>query len=191
MRIGIIGGTFNPIHKAHIKLAQQVMRKLDLNRVIFVPSSITALRNEKEIINPELRYHMVKIATDKYDNFEVSKFEIAKEGISYTIDTLSNFSKKYKGPLYFIAGSDLADELRRWKDFDQILKICNFVIAKRPNYKISDIPKEVKVINVDTPDITSSDIRERIQKGKDFKHLVPKEVYNFIKENNLYKSKIE
>ena len=189
MRIGILGGTFNPIHLGHLQLAEGVMKKLNLDKVIFVPSRITPLRKERQIIDPYKRYKMVKLAIEDNERFEVSRYEIEKEGVSYTIETLNAFREKYKdAELFFIAGSDIAYELDRWKDFDKICKISTFVIARRSSFRLPKTNLNVLTVEIETLDISSSEIRQRIKNNEEVRHLLPDKVYQYIKREGLYKN---
>ena len=189
MRIGILGGTFNPIHKGHIYLAKQALKELNLDKVIFVPPKITPLRDEKEIIDSEERFRLVQLAIEDNDKFEASSYEIDKGGISYTIDTLKAFRDKFdnKTELFFIIGSDVADELDKWKDFDNIRNISNFVIARCPNFKLPKIDKDIITFDINALDISSSEVRRKIKNNENFKDLAPDKVYQYIKKKGLYK----
>jgi len=189
MRIGILGGTFNPIHLGHLQLAEGMMKKLNLDKVIFVPSRITPLREKRQVIEPYKRYKMVKLAIEDNKKFEVSRYEIDKEGVSYTIDTLNAFRDRYKNAeLFFIAGSDIAYELDKWKDFDKICKISTFVIARRSSFKLPKTDLNVLTVEIETLDVSSSEIRQKIKDNKDVRHLLPDKVYQYIKREGLYKN---
>lgn len=189
MRIGILGGTFNPVHKGHIVLAERVQRALKLNKVFFVPTKITPLREEEAVINSEDRYQMIKLALENYKQFEISRFEIDKSGVSYTVDTIEFFRDKFgkDTQLFFIAGSDATEELDRWKDFDRICELATFVIAKRPRFPVTEVKKNVIIVDVDTINVSSSQIRKMIKNNEDFKNLVPPKVYQYIFKKGLYK----
>ncbi|MFH1753811.1 MAG: nicotinic acid mononucleotide adenylyltransferase, partial [Candidatus Omnitrophota bacterium] len=120
--------------------------------------------------------------------FEVSDIEVKAKTKSYSIDTVKKLKDLY-GPeceIYFIAGSDYAGELDTWREIDALKKLCSFVIAARPGYKLERSPEDTRFIEVDTPDISSTEIRERVRDGKEFKELVPEKVYGYIKEKRLY-----
>jgi nicotinate-nucleotide adenylyltransferase len=189
-KIGVLGGTFNPVHNGHIYLAGEVIKKLSLDKVIFVPSKITPLRRRSEIIDSEERFKLIQLAIKDYHKFELSRLEIDKAGVSYTIDTLRALREKFgkEAELFFIAGSDLAGELNKWKDFDQILKLSNFVIVRRPNYELPPVDEDIMVIDIEAKDISSCDIRKRIKNNEDFKDLVPDVVYRYLKEKGLYRN---
>lgn len=189
MRIGILGGTFNPIHTAHIKLAELVKERLKLDKVIFMPAYIPPHKKDPDIIDAELRLEMVKCAIEDKPGFEASDMEINRKGTSYSVDTLKLLKEKH-GPeaeLFFIAGSDSLDELPMWKDIDRVFELSHFVVATRPRFPLKNVPREVEVLQIPEMDISSSDIRNRLREGKSIKGIVPEKVIAYIRRKKLYK----
>lgn len=188
MKIGILGGTFNPIHLGHIELAKSILKKLKLDKMIFVPTFVPPHKPGKGIVSSKERYKMVELAIDGMQNMEASDIEIRRKGTSYSVDTIKEFKVIYgdAADLYFIAGSDYAGELQSWKDIGDLKRLCSFVIATRPGYRdIQQLP-DTHIIDIDTPNISSSDIRRRIGSNISFKELVPQQVYNYIVTRRLY-----
>jgi len=187
-RIGILGGTFNPPHIGHLVLAQEVLNKLKLDKVIFIP---TYLPPHKKIMydNAYMRYKMTLLACKGNPKFEVSKFELEKRTVSYSIDTLRELKKRYgeKAELFFITGSDSLNELESWKDIDEVLKLVKFVVANRPNFPIKKLNRKVILIEVPALDISSFMIRNRVHNSQSIRYLVPESVRKFIIRYRLYK----
>ena len=188
MRIGILGGSFNPPHIGHLILAEKVRQKLKLDKVIFVPAYIPPLKKEKDLLGAEDRLHMVELAVRDNSYFEVSRLEIERGGVSYTVDTLKAF-KEILGKdaeLFFIAGSDVITNLNRWKKIDEILRLAKFVIVIRKGFKTTSLPKAVEKIEMETIDVSSSQIREHVRRGESVRYLVPEAVRKLILKKNFY-----
>jgi nicotinate-nucleotide adenylyltransferase len=189
MRIGILGGTFNPIHIGHLILAQQTLEKLKLNKVIFVPTYIPPHKGNRKIASAEARFKMAMLATQDNSNFEVSDLEIRRKGRSYSIYTLEELRRKFgvQTRLFFIVGADLLDELYTWKDIGQILKIARFVAVTRPGYELKDLPAGAVSLSIPSMDISSTQIRGYIKKGKSIRYLVTDKVLDYILRQGLYR----
>ncbi|PID80191.1 MAG: nicotinic acid mononucleotide adenylyltransferase [Clostridiales bacterium] len=198
MKIGIMGGTFDPIHLGHLFLAQEVMGAYHLDKVIFVPSKIGPHKMNSVKTTPDVRYEMVKCAIADNQHFDVSDIEIKRQGISYTIDTVRAFKRKYKSDSgYFITGADAIVGIETWREYKTLLKDINFIAATRPSLKDEDLKAEINRLN-DTYDveiqmmdmlnleISSSDIRRRCKAGRPIKYLVPDCVEKIIMERRLY-----
>ncbi len=192
MKIGIYGGTFNPPHVGHLITVESVRESLALDRIIFMPSFISPHKQEGEESSSHHRFTMTKIAIASNSRFDISREEIEKENISYTIDTLRHLRDIYEnGSFYLIIGMDNYITFHLWKEPKQILEHSTVVVMNRPNYpqRMNEIIGTTNVIFVDVPDIdvSSSDIRQRIKRGKSVKYLVPDEVERYIIDNGLYK----
>ncbi len=188
MKIGILGGTFNPIHIGHLILAEEMREKLGLDRVVFVPTYLAPHKDNTETADAVSRYQMVRsaIAANRY--FSVSDVEIQRKGPSYTIDTIKEFRKKFgKAGLYFITGSDLLTYLDEWKDLNQIIRMVKFVVATRPGYPLANIPSYIRTVDIRAVDISAFEIRRCIRQGRSFRYLVPESVFEYISKNKLYK----
>lgn len=189
MRLGVLGGTFNPVHLGHLRLAEEAMRQLMLDKVIFVPAYVSPFASIDDSAPAQDRLAMLKKALKTFNFFEVSTYELDKKDTSYAIDTIKHFKKclKANDSLYFIAGGDIADRLNEWKDIGELCELCTFVIAKRSGFnKIFNV-NAVKYINIDAIDISSSEIRDLIKNNDDFKSMVPPEVFKYINEKKLYR----
>lgn len=192
MKIGIFGGTFNPPHIGHLITAESVREALALDRIVFMPSYISPHKQEGEEQSSHHRFTMTKMAIATNNRFDISREEIEKGDTSYTIDTLKHLRKIYdNGSMYLIIGMDNYITFHLWKEPKRILEQSTVVVMNRPNYpqRINEIIGTTNVIFVDVPDIdvSSSDIRQRIKKGKSVKYLVPDEVERYIIDNGLYK----
>ncbi len=189
MKIGILGGTFNPIHIGHLILAEEAREKIGLNRIIFVPAYLPPHKDNSDIAVAKARLEMVKLAIKENRYFLASDAEITRDGRSYTIDTIKEFKKRYsQDELYFIIGSDLLKYLDEWKDLGEIISMVKFIVATRPGYPLSKIPSYIKTVAIRAVDISGFEIRERVKENKSFRYLVPEEVYNYIVRKGLYKS---
>jgi len=190
MRIGILGGTFNPIHLGHLILAQECCIKLKLDKIIFIPAKTPPHKTGRGIVNVKDRYSMLRLAVKNNPCFEISRVELDRPGSkSYSVDTLQLLRTDLgkKTALYFIAGSDALKELNTWKDTEKIFKLSRFVVAARPGYNLKNIPAKVKAMEIDSVDISATQIRRRIAKGKSIRYLVPETVRKYIEKKGLYK----
>ncbi len=188
MKIGILGGTFNPIHIGHLILAEEAREKLGLDRIIFVPAYLPPHKDNADIAEVRHRYQMLNLAIKKNNYFSVSDIEIKRDGRSYTIDTIKEFKRAYPDDdLYFIIGSDLLKYLDEWKDLSEIIKMVKFIVATRPGYPLEKIPNYIATIPIRAVDISGFEIRKAIKEDKSFRYLVPEVVYKYIFKNKLYK----
>ncbi len=189
MRIGILGGTFNPIHIGHLILAEEALHKLNLDKVIFVPTYMPPHKAVEAIVKPEERLKMVDFAIEGNSAFGVSTFEIDAKKKSYSIDTLKEFRREYgeDAQLFLITGSDLLKDLFSWKDVNDIFKMSKFIVANRPGYPVKDVPKEVESVVITPIEVSSEDIRKRLKEGRSIRYLVPERVMGFIIEHKLYR----
>lgn len=195
-KIGIIGGTFNPIHLAHLYIAYEAKCQLNLDKVIFMPAGSPPHKKNEDILEAPLRYKMVLEAIKKYEDFEISNYEIEKEGFSYTYETLENFKSK-DNILYFITGADCLINIEKWKNPDRIFKTSKLVVFNRPGYdkeslklQKNEIEKKyntsINFLDIMDLEISSTMIRDRIKEGKKIDFFIPKEVLDFIRKNNIY-----
>lgn len=186
--IGILGGSFDPVHIGHLILAEYALEEYKLEKVIFIPNRIPNLKKPTHT-SPRHRYLMVKLAIQDNPRFMVSDIEIKRKGISYTYDTVMELKKKFKNTrFFFIIGSDAYNELPRWKNFKKLIKEIEFIVATRPKSKVKKIPGvKFQILNIPEVDISSSYIRERVNKGLSVRYLVPDRVWDYIREFNLYR----
>ena len=189
-KVGIFGGTFDPIHHGHLITAQSVREIRDLDKIIFIPSFISPHKADVNSASPEHRMNMLKLAVEGIDFFEVSEYEIKKEGISYTIDTLKEFKKKYD-ELEFIIGYDNIFKFHTWKNPDEIMKITKILVLKRksslPPPHEDKYVKSALFVETRGIEISATDIREKVTQGMPIHYLVPEKVKEYIYSFNLYK----
>lgn len=187
MRIGIYGGSFDPPHKGHRKIAEYTVKKLKLDKLLIVPVG-TASHGKNNLASGEERIKMCELTFGNIENTEISSVEIDMEGVSYTFKTLEALIEKYgKEHEYFeIIGEDSAAYFDKWKEYEKILNLSTVVVLKRKGYKsVVDSPK---MITVDNPyfDVSSTDIKEKIKNKKNVSDLITEETERFIKEKNIY-----
>lgn len=199
-RVGIMGGTFDPIHQGHLVTAETARSEFDLQKVVFVPSGQPPHKKGLLISDKEHRYIMTILATAANPYFEVSRTEIDRPGESYAIDTVRYIRSKMQpnSELYFITGADAIMEIVTWKDVEELFQNCTFIAATRPGFNLSEMNKKLqkklsksnleKIIPLEVPAmaISSTDIRERVRAKRTIKYLLPESVENFIQKNDLY-----
>ena len=202
IKYGIMGGTFDPIHIGHLVLAEEVRNKLNLDKIIFIPSGNPPHKNSKNVTKSIHRYEMTLLATISNPNFEISSVEIDKTGKTYTVDTIKDLRQKCKtnAEFYFITGADSILDLPNWKNVNELLHLCKFVAATRPGFKLKKMEEKIKeleelhnkniyTIIVTALQISSTDIRNRIREGNSVKYLLPETVEDYIYKNKLYVKK--
>lgn len=187
MRIGILGGTFDPVHEGHIYLAKKVCQKLALDKVLFIPTYLPPHKKGIKVTPAKHRYNMLKLAVSGNKKFKISDMEIKRKGRSYSVETLRRLRKKYgkKAELFFITGSDSLKELGKWKNLPEILRLCKFVIVERPGFKINRKLDGFILLRINAKNISSSNIRSQI-KSKSVKSLIPAKVKAYISRYKLY-----
>lgn len=190
-RMGILGGTFDPVHMGHLVLAEQAKDELKLSRVFFIPCLSPPHKTQRKLSSVEDRFCMASLAVESNRFFSISDVELKRGGLSYTVDTLRQLKQTYPdADIYFLTGSDVLDEIHTWKDPDEIYNLATIVIAVRPGFDDFDrknrFAKKSVLVNITGLDVSSSQIRERIKKGQSIKYLVPSRVEEYIKKRKLY-----
>jgi nicotinate-nucleotide adenylyltransferase len=190
-RVGIMGGTFDPIHHGHLVAASEVATLFGLDEVIFVPTGEPWQKSARRVSPAEHRYLMTVIATASNPRFWVSRVDIDRAGPTYTIDTIRDIGEQRPGAdLYFITGADALAQILSWKDAADALKLATFVGVTRPGYDLSDehLPHDsVTLLDVPAMAISSSDCRARVAAGRPVWYLVPDGVVQYISKHRLYR----
>ena len=198
MNIGVLGGTFDPIHRGHIMVAEEARARIDLAEVLFVPAAQTPLKEDSSISAAAHRVQMVRLAIADYPYFKLSTIEIERAGNSYTVDTIAELRDKLgaENELFFIVGWDSLAQLPRWKEPSRLLQMCRLVAVPRPGYPrptlknseaiIPGLSESVIILDEPQVDISATEIRERVAKGLSIHHLVPEPVAEYIKQHKLY-----
>ncbi len=200
-KIGILGGTFNPIHNGHMEMACQAAEEFELEKILIMPNNIPAYKDNEDIVSATHRFAMAKLAAEAYPDMEASDMEIKREGITYTSDTLRLLSEKYPGiKWYFIIGGDSLIHFDEWHEPDSILKLSALVVAVRGGISREQIKNKIDLLknkykyaeilltNEAPVNVSSTEIRQCIKSGKSISGLVPDRVFNYIMENGLYKN---
>lgn len=184
-QIGILGGTFNPVHTAHLIVGEQVLSKLHLDEIWFIPTNIPPLK-DTPVVSAQDRANMLELATQDNPHFQVKMFELARGGVSYTVDTLRYLHELHPENQYFlIMGSDQVNNFQQWKELTKIAQLATLVGVKRASYPQT---AELPMIWVDVPglDVSSTSIRQTIAMGSSIRYLVPDAVRNYIQKKGLY-----
>jgi nicotinate-nucleotide adenylyltransferase len=191
-RVGIMGGTFDPIHHGHLVAASEVASLFGLDEVIFVPTGEPWQKAERTVSPAEHRYLMTVIATASNPRFWVSRVDIDRDGPTYTIDTVRDIAARRPGAeLFFITGADALSQILSWKDAGDVLRMATFVGVTRPGYELSDahLPTDsVTLLDVPALAISSSACRERVAAGRPVWYLVPDGVVQYIVKHELYRA---
>jgi len=202
-RIGVMGGTFDPIHNGHLVTAEEAWKQFQLDQVLFVPSGHPPHKDGRKSLDPEGRYLMTVIATASNPHFKVSRMEIDRNGPSYTIDTVRELHRIYgkNTQVFFITGADAILEILTWKEPEKVLREAVFIAATRPGYDLKKLEESlpeaekerhatdprVLVMEIPALAISSTDIRGRVKEGRPITYLVPEGVSEFIEKNGFYR----
>lgn len=188
MKIGILGGTFNPIHYGHLILGEQVRGQLGLDFVLFIPTYLPPHKSAEGVAGAADRLKMIQLAVAGNPHLRVSDIEVRRRGKSYTVDTLRRINREFhKAELFFICGSDLVSEIPKWKNVEEIYRLARFVLAKRPGFGRRLTGEHFLKIHVAQVDISSSLIRGLVRKGRSIRYLTPDSVIRYIEKRGLYK----
>jgi nicotinate-nucleotide adenylyltransferase len=192
LRVGIMGGTFDPIHHGHLVAASEVASRFELDEVVFVPTGEPWQKNHQKVSPAEDRYLMTVIATASNPRFQVSRVDINRNGPTYTVDTLRDLRGIYGAEvdLYFITGADALDKILSWRNVAELFDLAHFIGVTRPGFVLTDehLPADtVSLIQVPAMSISSTDCRERVAAGEPVWYLVPDGVVQYIAKRNLYR----
>ncbi len=198
MNVGILGGTFDPVHNGHLIVAEVAREQLNLNEVLFIPAGQPWLKTEYAVTPAEHRLCMLRLALDDTPYFRISEMEIERPGPTYTLDTINALKESLDeaDELFFILGQDNLMQLPQWHKAPDLIQLCYLVAAPRPGVKKPDlkaleaeipgITKRAMLMKQPLIDISASDIRKRVARGLSVRHLVPEPVNRYIKEHGLY-----
>jgi len=201
-KIGLFGGSFNPVHVAHLVLAEEATEALGLERVLFIPARVPPHKRGSELASARDRVRMARVAVAGNPRFSVSEVELRRGGCSYTIDTVRGMRRRFgrKAELYFLVGSDTVGELKTWRRIRTLARLCRFVSFGRPGVRaanFADLAAAVgekaardilnNVIRMPRLEISSSDIRRRVAEGRSIRYLVPDAVAEYIARKGLYR----
>lgn len=193
LRIGVMGGTFDPIHHGHLVAASEAADALSLDEVIFVPTGQPG--NKKAISSAEHRYLMTVIATAANPGFTVSRADIDRDGITYTIDTLTELSKERpNADLFFISGADAIAQILAWRKVEELWELAHFVAVTRPGHALNlpSVPNaRISQLEIPALAISSTDVRNRSAAGKPIWYLVPDGVVQYIAKHRLYRGQVD
>jgi nicotinate-nucleotide adenylyltransferase len=195
-RLGIFGGTFNPIHFGHLIIAQESLYQFKLNKIIFIPAAIPPHKSLRDIALAKHRLQMTKLAIASNAQFAVSDLELERNDKSYTIETIKTLQKKFgkQTEFNFIIGIDALQEIFTWKNAEELLDLCWFLVAPRSGFDINlldeRIKKRVKFISMEPVNISASAIRYRIRKELPIRYFLPEKVYKYLIESSVYVKKI-
>ena len=215
VRVGLFGGTFNPVHWGHLRAAEEIREQYDLERVIFIPTNISPHKASRKLIAAQHRLHMLDRAVETNPSFVTSDVELQRCGESYSVETISYFRQTAQEELtpFFILGLDAFLEINTWKNYRELFSLCNFIIMTRPGYEVKAseqlMPEEILhefsyksdekrfmhrsqfstyIAEITALDISSHAIRAHIQNGRSVKYLLPEAVETYIAEHHFYLS---
>lgn len=199
-QLGIMGGTFNPIHVGHLMLAEWAREAASLDEIIFIPTGQSYMKEQtQQVLSGEERFHMVKLAIEDREVFHCSDMEIRRAGNTYTYETMEELHKKYPDTdLSFIMGADCLFTIEKWSNAEKIFQSCRIIAAARNGSPLDEMAKKsrkleqqfhgrIEVIPFLTMEISSTEIRNRIKQGKSIRYLVPEIVQQYILEQQLYR----
>lgn len=193
-----MGGTFDPVHLGHLVAAEEALVQFNLDRVVFMPTGQPARKTDRSVTSAEHRYLMTVIATSSNPDFDVSRMEIDREGLTYTVDTMLALREIHgaQAELYFITGADAVWDIATWKDAERFKGLCTFIAATRPGYDLEAAVAQhaeelaaldIEFIEVPALAISSTDIRERVAQRRPIRYLTPEPVAAYIHKYDLYR----
>ncbi|MBO9555122.1 nicotinate-nucleotide adenylyltransferase [Cellulomonas sp.] len=190
-RVGVMGGTFDPVHHGHLVAASEVAARFELDEVVFVPTGHPTFKQHQDVTVAEHRYLMTVIATASNPSFTVSRVDVDREGLTFTVDTLRDLkAQRPDAELFFITGADAIEQILTWKDAEELFTMAQFVAVTRPGHALSvaGLPGDrVHVLEIPALAISSTDVRERARAGQPVWYLVPDGVVQYIAKHRLYR----
>ena len=196
LHLGIIGGTFDPLHWAHLVMAEEARMRFSLDKVLFIPAGQPPHKSDHPVSDAEHRYAMTLLGTASNPAFEVSRIEIEREGPSYSVDTIRRLKEIYGSDtqIFFIIGSDEALNIQSWHEAESLPSMARFIVAPRPGFDVCELKLKLPerfyaamdLLPVMPMDISATELRARVSAGKTIKYLVPDEVESYIRKHRLY-----
>jgi len=194
-RLGVMGGTFDPIHYGHLVTAEEALHQFELDEVLFLPTGQPWMKEHERVSPAEDRYLMTVIATASNPRFRVSRLEVDRDGPTYTVDTLRSLRAEAGdgADLFFISGADAILEIFQWKDPGELFELAHFIAATRPGYDIAGLEAQavvrpgITVMNIPALAISSTDVRARVAVGRPIRYLVPEGVNSYVQKAGLYR----
>lgn len=197
-KIGLLGGTFNPVHLGHVYMAKEILKEFSLDKIIFIPVGDPPHKEGNKIVNKEHRFAMLEIATADEKKFFVSRIELDRVGKTYTIDTMRQLKSEYDADFYFIIGADTLFELPTWKEYEEVFKITDFICISRPGYDEDKaqaykkyykerFSKDIRFSSSTGLDMSSEEIRAKLKNGESVKGFLDENVEYYIISNGLYR----
>lgn len=197
--IGLLGGTFNPVHLGHLMMAEAAYNQVDdIEKIVFMPNNKTAYKDNEEIENQRHRLNMLQLATEEYDFAGISDIEVNRGGVTYTVDTLReiiHINPDIK--VYFIIGADSLYTFTKWRDFEEVLRMCTLLVVNRESsyvklketgdYLACTYGADIRLLNTEEFDASSTEIRQKIKNGICVSDKLPEKVLQYIRDNGLYK----
>ena len=191
-RIGLLGGTFNPVHIGHLLIAQDALEQLELDGVTFIPCAAPPHKAAPNLASGPHRLAMLRWAVRGQRAFRVDDIELRRGGVSYSVDTVTELKRRNPDTeFYFIIGADSLDELHRWKEIGRLAEMCEFVAVARPGCKLRRAYRQARcrLVQGHACDVASREIRERVARGAGIRYLVPETVLRYIARHKLYQRK--
>ncbi len=191
-KIGIFGGSFNPVHLGHLIFAQEALEQIHLDKVVFIPAYHPPHKESAELADCYDRLSMVREAILDNSGFEASDTEIQRRGCSYTIDTIRELKQKFPPDteLHLLIGMDMLLDFFNWREAESLLDLCQFIGAPRPGFPMEQLDprllKHLKIIRMPLIEIAGQDIRKRVKENQGYRYMVPDKVYDYIKNNRIY-----
>jgi nicotinate-nucleotide adenylyltransferase len=194
-KIGLFGGTFNPVHTGHLIIAEVIREALQIDRILFIPAKIHAFKNNQHIQSSRHRLRMLELAIEDNPSFFVSDLELKKEGTSYTIDTIRILRREYpedQYKLYFLMGADNIAQFHKWKEPEELVKLLDFVVFGRPGFdaepESGPLVSNFQFVEAPLLEISSTEIRKWLRQNRSIRYMVPPQVEAYIREHALYRN---
>lgn len=191
-RVGVLGGTFDPIHHGHLAAASEVCAALQLDQVLLVPTNRQPFKEGFDSAAPEHRLEMCRLAVQGDERFAVSPVDIERGGITYSVDTLTDLRAQLpEASLYFITGTDALSRLDEWRDTERLTELAQFVGVTRPGHSLPQLDTAHALVEVPSLAVSSTDVRRRVRAGAPIRYLVPRAVADYIAQHDLYAGGID